>query len=317
MQVKAVRKITGFLIAATMLLLSIRYILVTFQWREIYSILRRVEPVWLLGGGGLTILIYWLLRSIRWNIMLRRLQVPVHIGDLYLCTAISLSLAIFTPLQSGEALKVELLKRTGGLQRSEGYSSFALERYLDLCTVVLLAVVSFSERLTTGGGRTFYFYLLFGLAVLVVGLIGACKWEIKGRFRQPQLHIRSCVSDPGTIFLVVSLTFAGWCVIALGWLACLRSLAVEIGMQDALGLVSVITIVNILSFIPGAVGVSEAGIAEFLIRLGKDPASAQAGALIVRCYGLLMILIGLGHLGIWRLLRTSKGRDSGEIGTTG
>jgi len=48
-----------------------------------------------------------------------------------------MSFAIITPLQSGEALKVEMLKKIGALERVPGYGIFITERILDLITVYL------------------------------------------------------------------------------------------------------------------------------------------------------------------------------------
>jgi hypothetical protein len=56
------------------------------------------------------------------------------------------------------------------------------------------------------------------------------------------------------------------------------------------------TIVNILSLIPGAVGISEVSISELLIRSGIDIPQAQSAALAVRGYGVLAIVLGAAHL---------------------
>ena len=56
-------------------------------------------------------------------------------------------MALVTPAQSGEMSKVELLKKRGLMERFSGYSSFLLERYVDFCLIVAVAIFGLS------GGR--------------------------------------------------------------------------------------------------------------------------------------------------------------------
>jgi uncharacterized membrane protein YbhN (UPF0104 family) len=92
-------------------------------------------------------------------------------------------------------------------------------------------------------------------------------------------------------------------VIVLGWEICLRSISIKIGFYDSMILMSVMTVISILSFIPGGVGVSEAGIAELLIRTGHSSPASQAGALVIRFYGILMVLLGGIHFLIWKIMQ--------------
>ena len=306
MQSKVSRRLVASAIGGTLLYFSFRYIYVNFQWGQIYQLMKQVHLYRFFIGGGLSIIAYWFLRALRWHLMLHRLNIKASLSDLYLCTSIALSMAILTPVQSGEAFKVELLKKTSAVDRSPGYTSFALERYLDLFAVMLLAIISLSARFTGAGSRLYLLYLLAASVVLLAGLFIVCKWDFGGKAREYQEHIRACVNDPRTLLSVAALTLLGWVTVAWGWQICLHSLSIDINLRDALSLTSIMTIINILSFIPGAVGVSEAGIAEFLARLGKEPAAAQAGAIVLRFYSFLIILIGIFHLLFWKVLRLRR-----------
>jgi len=57
------------------------------------------------------------------------------------------------------------------------------------------------------------------------------------------------------------------------------------------------------------VGVSEAGISLFLIRLGTAEPLAQAGALILRGYSATILVLGILHIGVWKGLRRSGATD--------
>ena len=68
---------------------------------------------------------------------------------------------------------------------------------------------------------------------------------------------------------------------------------------------------TLLSLIPGGIGVAEVLTIEALVAMGIAPAAAQAGALILRLYGLIGIVFGLCHLMVWPFLgRASRGNEA-------
>ncbi len=293
-------------------LLCLVYLLVSFEWPAVLPVLWAAHPLWLLGGGSGSIILYWMLRALRWFILLRRAGVAVNPFDLYMCSAVSLSLAIITPLQSGEVLKVEWLRRYGLRERIPGYSSFALERLADLLVVGVLAAVSIWGGLGPGNQEI---VALGGLVLALLSLLGV--WAIRTRrisdpARGTLWHLQRYVSDGPTVMLVLLLTFLAWVVVALGWQVCLYSISVALTIQEAIALMSVVTVINILSCVPGAVGVSEVSSAGFLLRQGQSVPLAQAGALALRFYGVLILLLGVGHLLLWNAVRAWRGRAAAE-----
>ena len=71
---------------------------------------------------------------------------------------------------------------------------------------------------------------------------------------------------------------------------------------------SIVALIGILSFIPGGLGISEAGSSQLLIHFGIAVAAAQAGSLVLRSYSLISIVLGIGHLGLWKLVRARRSR---------
>ena len=67
------------------------------------------------------------------------------------------------------------------------------------------------------------------------------------------------------------------------------------------------TLVNVASLIPGAVGISEVGITECLLRLGHTSAQAQTGAVIIRAYALEVLVLAALHALAWRAVRPDTG----------
>jgi len=308
------RRVAALVLGAAVGIACLYYVASHFQWREVLQILRRADIPLLVLAGGASILVYWGLRALRWFIILRHLGTDVGLLDVYLCTAVSLSLAVYTPFQSGEALKIELLRHHGSLERMPGYSSFVVERAIDLFVVVSAAAVSVLASINLGIDRTVLLALWGGvtlLAVVVAAVVSRVK--VRGRSGEFLRHLSVCTNSPGTLFLVTALTLCSWAMVAVGWQICFHCIGLRTSFGNAVAVMSVVTLINVLSLVPGAIGVSEAGIATFLSRLGDPAPLAQAGAVMVRLYGILIVLLGVVHLLIWKV---ERGRRAGGPGRT-
>jgi uncharacterized membrane protein YbhN (UPF0104 family) len=238
-------------------------------------------------------------RAMRWRLLMHGMQVRTRFVDLYLCSSIALSLSVFTPLQSGEVLKVELMKKYGGLERSPGYSAFLLERAADLYAVLAIGMVALVASTPA------YAILLTALLLaLPMGAHAALhRFRLPGRAGQFLINMQDAVQTQGGLTLLLIMTSLGWAMVALGWHASLRSVSIQIDVGQLLGLVSVITLATIASFVPGGLGVTEVGVAEMLLRYGISAPLAQAGALALRGYSLLIIALGLLHYFLFVAIR--------------
>lgn len=292
-------------IALVALTASVWYVAAAFQWNSVWDVLRTADPVWL-GIAAASIPAYWMTRALRWSALLRQLDVTVPLTDLYFSSAVALGFATVTPLQSGELLKVESLKRHGRMDRSEGYSSFLVERIADLGVVMMLAAVGVLLGCNLGlPPKAVYGSLIVMLAggTASIGLLWKCK--LPGRVGRFQLQMRRCVGTPATMVTVFLLTLLGWAVTAAGWYASLLSLGLNVSYATTVAMMALVVLVSILTFLPGGIGVSEVGISVFLVEMGQSVAQSQAGALIVRLYGVFILGLAAIHLLIWcRLART-------------
>ena len=305
------RRIAVGILAAILLAASAVYIASTFQWGAAFGVLANANPAWFFLGSGAAIIAYWGVRALRWRYLIAGMDARVPFVDLYLCSSVALSLSVLTPLQSGEALKVELLKRYCRGSRLPGYSAFALERVADLYVVAAIGIVA----LASPSGLAAHALLLAALfiALPVAGYLVLHNVRLPGRMGEFVAHIQSGVRTPAMLLLLLVLTFASWAIVALGWQACLLSISIRLGFLDVLGLLSVVTVASIASFIPGGLGVAEASVAEFLIRGGFAPPLAQAGALSLRGFSLLVILLGGIHfLALRARWRHARRRRAGE-----
>ena len=297
---------------------SVWYIGRTFQWSELAQVLKNVDVAFLVVGGGASIVLYWALRTLRWHILLRGTDTHVPWLDLYLCTAVSLSFSLFTPLQSGEMVKVELLKKYGMIRRFPGYGSFLVERALDLVVLLSMACISLLTVVDILPNRT-YAYAILGILFVasVAGLVVLTKVRLKGRPQQLLETMRQCVGDAPTLIAVTAISCVSWASVAFSWQVFLYAGGIHIDFAQAVALMSVVALISLASLIPGGIGVTEVGTSQMLIHFGFATPVAQAGSIVLRCYSLVAIGLGVGHLGIWKLVRLRRGRRAaGAMATT-
>jgi uncharacterized membrane protein YbhN (UPF0104 family) len=307
------RKVIPLLIGTIVFVLCLRYILLNFQWDKILPVLSRVHLEWWLVVS-LSIPLYWILRALRWFVLLRNVHVRVSLLELYFCTSAALSLSNITPLQSGEMLKVEMLKQRGRLDRNSGYGSLLIERVLDFVILVTLAVTSVLSSTNIGFeiDRTRMFYGLGVLVFLILaGSFVVIKIRITGKIGEFLSCVKTSVRNIKTLLLISLLTFLSWAVVAIAWWLCLHSISVDLSFRKATALMSIVTFINILSFIPGGFGVSEVSIVELLKSWQQDVVSAQASSLMLRFYGIVVLLIGAIQFLAWITWQNKHGRASG------
>lgn len=297
-------------VALSALAVSSWYVAETFQWLEILRVLCNVNPFWLLLAA-LSIPLYWLTRTLRWMLLLNSMNVLAPFADLYMCSAVCLGLATVTPVQSGEILKVEMVRGRGNLGRAAGYGSFLVERVADLAAVVLIAVLGLLWMPQLVAYRQVFLALsLTVLIAIVLGVLLLGNVTLPGRTAKLQSEIRKCAKHKRTLFALGGLTFLGWGPVAMGWYTSLLSLHIAVSYVDVAVIMSFVALAGVLSFLPGAVGVSEAGISFFLLEMGHAAPQAQAGAMIVRFYGIIVLALAAVHWVIWMRVRRSAHRGA-------
>lgn len=276
----------------------LRYLAINFQWSEIFEVLWEANLSWLILGGISTLIIFSIFRSLRWYYLLRISQIHIPLQILHTCNTAVMFLTIVTPFQSGELLKIELLKKRGLINRSFGYSSFLIERVMDLFIVTSLAAISVITGLNEYQGNYILYAYLFFCICLAAIIIYILKVKPSTSISLI-LYIQGIFGSLPQLTVTLILSMAAWIMVALSWQVCLYSINIAIDFYQAIALMSGITILNILSFIPGGYGISEVGIAHYLTLIGVEPISAQAGAIIIRIQSVLLILVSLLHLIAW------------------
>ena len=303
------RRIAAILFSAAVFVGSTIYVVFTFQWGPIALALKEVNLIYLIGYGGSSIMLYWMIRALRWHLLLKRTDTIVPFFDVYMCTAVSLSFSIFTPLQSGEMLKVELLRKYGMIQRFPGYGSFLVERALDLATVLTIAGVSLLTVLNILPDRSYAFYLIAGsISFGIIGIYTLYKLQFTGRAQQLLDHMNQCIGNAPKLLLVAFITCVSWASVAFSWWILLYCGSLPLDFLKTLALMSTVTLVSILSLVPGGLGISEAGTSQVLIWLGFASTAAQTGTLLLRSYSIIAIVLGVVHFTLWKMVRKRRSR---------
>jgi uncharacterized membrane protein YbhN (UPF0104 family) len=150
-----------------------------------------------------------------------------------------------------------------------------------------------------------YAYYTIGILVtcFAAGLLLLWKVRLKERVQEMLNQMRQCIGDVRTLSLVVIVSCLSWASVAFSWQIFLYGGSIHLGFVSSVALMSVVALVNILSLVPGGLGISDVSSAQVLTEFGFAAPTAQAGALVLRSYSLVAVALGLGHLGVWQLMR--------------
>ena len=208
-------------------------------------------------------------------------------------------------MQSGEVLKIELLKRRGALDRLPGYAAFFVERLADFMVIFSLSLLAALSGVIPVVPR----YSLGALVASVLVVLGSSAGllllaPVRRALLDVRQYLRICLLDVWAFAVLLGLSVLGWLVLALGWQAAIRTVGIALDPLEAIALTASVTLINILSFVPGAIGVSEFSAALLLGQWGIADSAAQTGAIMLRVYALLVMAVGLLHLAGYRMLHS-------------
>jgi uncharacterized membrane protein YbhN (UPF0104 family) len=288
------------------------YLATRFQWAEPLKVVRDANLLALTAATFCVHFAYISVRTLRWQLVVRDKNPSATFASLYWITAVVVSLSILTPGQVGEAVKVEMLKRRGLGGRLPGLGSFALERVLDIVTIAAFGLVG----LAFGSGLSDRFPQLPALAaVLFVAGVASLYFLSHSRASgSPQGWLALLRSGTGTSAIkgkMLALTVLSWCLIGVGWQIALQIVGIDVSLPAVCWLVSLVTFGTLISLMPGGIGLADVVTIQALMGMGASPTAAQAGALILRAYALIVILFGLCHLLVWPFVpRAVGGQES-------
>lgn len=260
----------------------------------------------------------YVLRWVRWEYYLRRLNIRVGPRDSVLVFLSGFALTV-TPGKVGEAVKALLLRQSHGIPATRTVPIVIAERVIDLVALLLLTLVGVFafdvDRRFLGAGAA-----AVGLGLVVVSsetLAGRCldlsaRLPGLGRLTPKLRELRASTAAllrPGPLCVATLLSLGSWFLECLAlWVVVRGFPGADVGLRAATFIYAAMTVAGALSFLPGGLGVTEAGMLALLATLGTgiDRGTAAAATFVTRA-STLWFAVALGLPALIAYTRRRRG----------
>ena len=254
----------------------------------------------------------YLVRFGRWHYYLRVLGLEVAPRDSLLVFLAGFSLTV-TPGKLGEAVKAFLLRSSHGYPVARTAPIVVAERVTDLLALLLLALVGVfhfdvDRRFLIAGAVV----VLGGVLVVSIDSLAelalsfSARLPVLGRFapKLREMHeATATLLHPKALVFATVMSTASWFLECLAFAVVVRGFpGVSLDLRAATFIYAAMTIAGALSFLPGGLGVTEAGMLALLVRfgVGLTRGSAAAATFVTRaCTLWFAVAIGLPALALY------------------
>ena len=250
-------------------------------------------------------------RFLRWQYYLRRVGVTtVRLGDSLQVFLAGFALTI-TPGKLGEAVKAVLLRQSHRIPMVKTAPIVIAERVTDLVALLLLALVggtgrNVDPRFLIAGA----ILVAAGLVVVSVDPVAKAAIAIAGRLpvlrrfahRFDDAHAHTAILlSPAPLVVTTLLASVSWFFECLAFYFVVRGFpGAHIDVLTATAFYAATTVAGALSFLPGGLGVTEAGMLALLRRAGIVKGVALAATFVTRAATLwFAVALGLPALLIY------------------
>jgi uncharacterized protein (TIRG00374 family) len=292
-----------------------------FEWRYLLF-------ACLLAAGNYAV------RFLRWHYYLRVVGVgdKVSVRDSAQVFLAGFALTV-TPGKLGEAVKAALLRASHGITIARTAPIVIAERVTDLLALLLLALVgvfSFdvdrrfllaAAALVVGGVLVVSIDPLAKRAIAIAGRLPLVR-RFAHRLDEFHSHTAAMLA-PGPLVLATALGVGSWFLECLAFSVVVHGFpGATVGLRAATFIYAAMTVAGALSFLPGGLGVTEAGMLAMLVRFGTgiDRGTAAAATFLTRAATLwFAVALGLPALVLYARRKhveidADVARDGGEKG---
>lgn len=293
---------------------------------EVWHVVRTAHPG-LLGAGVVCLFATYLLRAIRWRVMLAPLG-PVPLGLTFRATVIGFAASFVLPARAGEFIKPWLVARRQQLDAAALFATVVIERLLDLVAVLFLLgvyLLAFDPGVAAldpalfaavrGGGLVAAAAAVVGMAALMACaarpelLTRLVTWGTAWLPVRPRDGVRGLagafaaglgvVRQPARLGRSLAWSIPLWLVIAAQTWVVSVALGVALPPAGAL-LIMALLVVGVAVPTPGAVGgFHEAYRIGATAFFGADNDHAVGAAIVLHAVGFVPTLI----VGAWLMAR--------------
>ncbi len=265
----------------------------SFDWAAVGPAIARMPAGQFILVEGLLLVGVFAASAGRWMAVTNLLPSLFVFLQVYAYTSLAVVVGQVTPMQLGEALKIKFAQ-ISGLPVRRSAVSLLIERLVDLAVIVDLAGVGLLQRYHAGTG-------LIGAALLIplTAVFCASRAAQWARRRFPNPRASAWLGTPEDhlsdlrLTVLVALTIVKWVTVALLWQFALRCVGCLIGLADCMLTVATVSVISMLSMVPGGFGVQELSLKPMLVSFGTTPDMAEAGSIAIRLVMPLMIILGL------------------------
>ncbi|MBN2420738.1 flippase-like domain-containing protein [Candidatus Woesearchaeota archaeon] len=255
------------------------------------------------GIASLILVIFaiFIVRTIRWMHYLKSIGVKIGFGDAYFAVVPSIALGLFTPAQTGDLLKIELLKRQKNIKRRESLATVLVEKAADfflLFVIFLFSLYHFSLKVLN---LNYQIMMLVAALLLIFAFLSILYFRKNIIIKNTARNIVKILSDLKSFSLAVLLTIVYWFLIGVGWYLVAKMANIDLSFLFLFGILSITSIVGLVTLVPGAIGIMEFSTV-FMLTTLSDISMNQAAifALSYRIYSILMYVVAYSHLFIRR-----------------
>jgi len=276
------------------------YLLSTIQFSNLIQTFLKIKTIYILP---ILILVFFsmLIRTFRWQIILRRLDINQPIFVLFKYNLIGSFFASVTPAKVGDFGRAYFIWKKNKFPADKSIFSVLVDRGLDVLTLLLLgliAVIYFS--------KLFYIFpfvfLIFSLIIIIIffAIIGQkhiLNFLSKIFFKKISSEsIEKCLcllKSPSLIGKLVLITFFNWLLIFIQAEFLILALDQQITIFQISLLVSMVMLIVLIPITVSGFGTRELATVYFFSMVGIEPTVAISFSLLWTFFGIVLpALIG-------------------------
>ena len=302
--------------------ISVALILLLVKPAEIIDALRQANPIYI-GLSALGILLFMLVRAVRWRYMLAN---DISWAQVFHIQNIGYMFNMVLPFRLGDVARAVLIGSVPPITLARGLSTMVVERLLDMMFIVailpftLVEVVSLPSWMQDGA-RASGIIAVAAIGVLILAANQrqlATRWGTAVLNRIPFMNTQQWVRRMNELLdglgsltrlkdslVLILLSILVWIPILFAYQWGIQAVGGQISLLAASFVVCAAALSIALPSSPGQIGVFHIGVTAAMLALGQEEGAAAAFAIVYHALNLITMII-LGLIGLTRIGTTFR-----------